>query len=336
MKKCFVMSPIGPEGSAVREHADDVYDYIIRPAMEECGIEAFRSDHLREPGRISEQMFHEILNDDLCIAVLTGHNPNVFYELAIAQAAGRPVLALLEKGQNLPFDVLDLRCVYYDLKPRMLFEKVYTSEIIQHVKSVEAAGWKANSPFNLLTSVGGGDDRFRFLDESREYGSTDVWLQLLEKTEHVYEIMGMNRSSCRSRGYSELLASKAKGGCKVRVLLMHPDNPSLRQLINDTVPENDYDDTIREISRMLDYFSAIAKQVPGLEVRQIRRGCLDFQLTRSDHVAVANQYLFSQRPAYSPLWECAAGSHLYQIMAAEFEALWRANEANGASQEHAA
>src|SRR5579862_8918726 len=129
-KRCFVISPIGAEGSDVREHADDVYDYIIKPAMGACGITAFRSDHLREPGKISEQMFRSLVREDLAIALLTGHNPNVFYELAIAQAAARPVIILLLKGQVLPFDIQDLRCVYYDLKPRNLFENVYVNEII--------------------------------------------------------------------------------------------------------------------------------------------------------------------------------------------------------------
>ena len=44
-------------------------------------------------------MIGSILGDDLCIAVITGQNPNVFYELAIAQCAARPVIILVEKGQ---------------------------------------------------------------------------------------------------------------------------------------------------------------------------------------------------------------------------------------------
>lgn len=58
--KCFVISPIGEEGSDVRQHADDVFRYIIEPAMKECEIEAIRSDQLYKPGLISEQMFRFI------------------------------------------------------------------------------------------------------------------------------------------------------------------------------------------------------------------------------------------------------------------------------------
>ena len=55
--------------------------------METCGLATLRSDHLHEPGKITEQMYRELLGSDLSIAVLTGYNPNVFYELALAQAA---------------------------------------------------------------------------------------------------------------------------------------------------------------------------------------------------------------------------------------------------------
>src|SRR6266498_4050321 len=107
-KRCFVISPIGSEGSLIRQHADDVFDYIIKPAADEFGILAKRSDHLLEPGRISDQMFREILASDCCLCVLTGHNPNVFYELAVAQSVGTPVIVLIEKEEQLPFDIRDL------------------------------------------------------------------------------------------------------------------------------------------------------------------------------------------------------------------------------------
>jgi hypothetical protein len=143
MKRCFVISPIGEEGSEIRDHANDVFDYIIKPAMEECNILPIRSDQLLEPGKITDQMIREILNDDLCIAVLTFYNPNVFYELAIAQSFERPVVILIEKGQSLPFDVRDFRCVKYDFKPKSIVEKIHAKEIVDHLKKIEANGWKA-------------------------------------------------------------------------------------------------------------------------------------------------------------------------------------------------
>lgn len=100
MKKCFVISPIGSEGSEIRKDADAVFDLIINPAMKKCKIKAFRSDHLDKPGKISDQVFQEIKESNLCIADLTGSNPNVYYELAIAQMSSKPVILISKKGQK--------------------------------------------------------------------------------------------------------------------------------------------------------------------------------------------------------------------------------------------
>src|ERR1700694_5732788 len=106
-RHCFIISPIGEEGSAVRAHADDVLEFIIKPALARCDVVAVRSDQMPESGTITEQMFREIVKSDVCVVLLTGFNPNVFYELAVAQAAARPVVILIEKGLTLPFDVKD-------------------------------------------------------------------------------------------------------------------------------------------------------------------------------------------------------------------------------------
>ena len=149
-KRCFVISPIGKEGSSVRKHADQVLDIIVRPAMEACGVAARRADELREPGRISDQMFSEISGADFCIALLTGLNPNVFYELAIAQAAAKPVIVLAEKKQQLPFDVKDIRCLYYDFEPQNVVGKVYEKQLVDFVRALERHNWQSESILQRL------------------------------------------------------------------------------------------------------------------------------------------------------------------------------------------
>ncbi len=84
---------------------------------------------MEEEGNISDQMFREIFQADLCVVLISGYNPNVFYELAIAQAAGRPVILLAEEGQNLPFDIKDLRTIYYNLWSEDFFEYRYSEQV---------------------------------------------------------------------------------------------------------------------------------------------------------------------------------------------------------------
>lgn len=149
-RSCFVISPIGPAGSPVRHHADDVYRFIIKPALEleEFEISAERSDEISETGRITDQMFERIFRADLCVVLLTGFNPNVFYELAVAQCAARPTLLLIEKGQELPFDVKDLRTVEYQLQPvSRLVDGDYVKEVQEQVRQLAASDWTVSGLF---------------------------------------------------------------------------------------------------------------------------------------------------------------------------------------------
>jgi O-acetyl-ADP-ribose deacetylase (regulator of RNase III) len=147
-RRCFVISPIGEEGSAVRAHADDVLEFIIKPALARCDVVAVRSDQMPESGTITEQMFREIVNADVCVVLLTGFNPNVFYELAVAQSAARPVVILIEKGLTLPFDVKDLRCIQYEMVPiSRLVKGTYADRVAEMLEEIKRQGWKAPTLF---------------------------------------------------------------------------------------------------------------------------------------------------------------------------------------------
>jgi hypothetical protein len=221
-KKCFVISPIGVPGSQIREHADDVFDYFIKPAMEEVGIEPIRGDHLEKPGRITEQMFKEIAAADVCVAVLTGYNPNVFYELAVAQFARKPLIILMEAGNALPFDFADWRAIQYDLKPRSVATQLFAHQIREHLRAIEKDGWKALAPPITAPSTVSAE----LVDTSAEYGTSGKWLKLLEDTNSCLDLMGVTLSAWSpTPGFSDYVVAKAKAGCEVRILIAHPDNP---------------------------------------------------------------------------------------------------------------
>jgi hypothetical protein len=331
VRKCFVISPIGQEGSAVREHADDVFDYIIKPAMEECGIQPFRADHMREPGMISEQMFQAILSEDLCVAVLTGHNPNVFYELAVAQCAGRPVIVLLEKGQELPFDIRNMRCVYYDLKPRSLFDRVYVKEVVAHIKAFEKAGWQSTNLFGGM-SLGVGnlqEQDIQCFEKAIDYGSPEKWLHHLENTVKVFELMGISLRNTpwrQCKGFAELLQKKAAAGCETRILIMHKDNALLHEIISKDAEEESSKRIAYDVQEMFDYFSSLAAKHKNIHVRRITRGFPYVQLTRTDEHVLFIQYLYGEKTLWCPLWRCSARSPLYAKMTKEFDYFWRTSE----------
>jgi hypothetical protein len=330
-RRCFVISPIAAEDSEMREHADDVFEYIIRPAMELCDIEVFRSDHLKEPGKVTDQMFREIMSD-LCIAVLTGKNPNVFYELAIAQAAARPVIMLMEKGNELPFDIEHLRCVYYDLKIRPIEEGVYRDEIVEHVRSLEANDWYVPPPFGAVTPLRlrESDKGFEattgsldFFDAASAFSSVEDWSGSVRHTTDEFSLLDLVPFGWECSDHiRRLYLDKAAEGCRIRFLTSHPDNPALGAAYASGLSVMTFDEARAALDKTSAFFSALASDTEQIEFRQMREGLTYVQVTRLDHLVTVIPYLNSKHGEYLPLWRAPSGHALYTAMTREFDQIW--------------
>ena len=83
-KICFYITPIGDEGTGERKHSDLFLGSLIEPAIEPLGLEVVRADKIDKPGMITKQVIQYIFSAKLVVADLSFHNPNVFYELALA------------------------------------------------------------------------------------------------------------------------------------------------------------------------------------------------------------------------------------------------------------
>ncbi len=322
-KRCFVIGPIGAEGSAVREHADNVFELIISPATEACGVTAVRSDHLPDPGHIMDQMLSSMFNADFCIAVLTNLNPNVFYELALCHAACKPVVVLMEKGSDLPFDVRDLRCVFYDFDLNATFNRSYATMLQKQIEALRDAGWKMPNSFSLF--------REKLLDQAslKRDGAVefDMLLRLLEQASSSVDLMGVSLAQWRDVDVGSVLFEKAGNGCKVRIMHMDPTHVALPELVAQTTPDRDLEQTVGSISMMAKLFEKIAREHENIEVRSIHSGVPSVNLLHTDKSALAITFLHAFPPSQSPLWqEGKAGSRLYQALGSEFETLWKRNE----------
>lgn len=115
MKKCFVVSPIGEEGSETRNNANKVFKYIIKPVCEACGFEAIRVDQLNDAGSITQAIIKYLEEAELVIADISGHNPNVFYEIGYRARTKKPIVHLKNKAESIPFDVNTIRTFEYAL-----------------------------------------------------------------------------------------------------------------------------------------------------------------------------------------------------------------------------
>jgi hypothetical protein len=114
-EECFIICPIGEEGSPERKHSDVIFGSIVEPILEEFHIKPFRADHIAEPGMITRQVIERLVRAKLVIADLSFNNPNVFYELAIRHALRKPVVQIIRKGDKIPFDTNQGRTVQVEL-----------------------------------------------------------------------------------------------------------------------------------------------------------------------------------------------------------------------------
>ena len=109
--RVFVIQQVGESDSPERKRADEIYEGIIIPAVENSSLEAYRADLDVSPGAITPRMLQELLTARVVIADLTGRNPNVFYELGITHSFARPLISIADSSSSLPFDAKDERVI---------------------------------------------------------------------------------------------------------------------------------------------------------------------------------------------------------------------------------
>lgn len=151
MKKCFVISPIGEEGTEIRKNADDAMHYVIEPACEAKGYEVIRADKISDAGMITQSIIEHILKDDIAIIDITGRNANVFYELAIRHSHGLPAIQITRDDlSSIPFDVHNVRTIQYDLT--VSGADVARQAIEKAIESVEE-GKEALNPVTSVSNI---------------------------------------------------------------------------------------------------------------------------------------------------------------------------------------
>src|SRR5215472_9789036 len=203
---CFVDMPFGQKSdlkSGVLVDFDQIYNEAIKPAIEQCGLEALRGDEERTGGIIHSAMFARLLLSEFVVADLTLANANVFYELGIRHAA-KPftTVPILANVSALPFDVALVRAVGYQLENGKLTEasaQNLKTELAGRLREAINGLARDDSPlFQLIPKFPGIDlpeevtetfkDRIKEAEEFREMLSSARAQPLREEREALLKI----------------------------------------------------------------------------------------------------------------------------------------------------
>jgi len=147
-KICFVIVPIGDEGSAARKRSDRVFTYVIEPAAKRCGYQAVRADKILKPGIITDQVIQQVINAPMVVADLSGHNANAFYELAVRHMVKHPLVQMITKGEAIPFDIAATRVLFYD-EPELETVQKTKADLVEHIRSAESGADNVDNPISV-------------------------------------------------------------------------------------------------------------------------------------------------------------------------------------------
>lgn len=120
-------------------HFTTVYKHLLKPACEEAGYIVRRADEVKQSNYIIIDILKKIIDADIVVCDLSGHNPNVLYELGIRHAFNKPVLLLKDNRTEKVFDIQGLRYTQYDYSLRADLVKAEIIKIAEAMKETAHA-----------------------------------------------------------------------------------------------------------------------------------------------------------------------------------------------------
>lgn len=104
----FVLMPFNPK-------LDDIFE-TLKNTVKDVGFKCSRGDDSTLSQNILGHIVQQIIKARFVVAIITGRNPNVYYELGIAHALGKEVLLVSETVDDIPFDIKSNRVLLYKSK----------------------------------------------------------------------------------------------------------------------------------------------------------------------------------------------------------------------------
>jgi len=186
-KTCFVICPIGKEGSEQREWSDTVINEIIRPVAEtHFQYHVFRADEIPAPGTITRQIVEHLISSELVIADLSFNNPNVFYELAVRHVTRKPYIQMINQKESIPFDAGAIRTIQFNTDIKYANKAKRELEI--QISAIECGEFKIDNPIGDaidLMSLKNSDSPENYQIATLVKSMSEIQSQLFSLTQNI-------------------------------------------------------------------------------------------------------------------------------------------------------
>lgn len=131
---CFVIQPFdqGP--------FDKRYDDVLSVALRDAGLEPYRVDRDPAASIPIDAIAMRIRDADVCLADISLDNPNVWFELGLAIAAGRELILICDDGrERFPFDVQHRNIIRYKTDSTRDFDELREKVKARAMAALEAS-----------------------------------------------------------------------------------------------------------------------------------------------------------------------------------------------------
>jgi|AntRauTorcE11897_2_1112592.scaffolds.fasta_scaffold00645_9 hypothetical protein len=173
MENCFVIQPFDDK---YNKRYKDIYE----PAIINAGLNPYRVDQDLSTRVPIDNIEEGIQDSAICFADISTNNPNVWYELGFAFAAGKDVIMICseEREGKFPFDIQHRHIIKYSIQSKSDFEELenkITSKIQAYLSKKKKV--KKLSKAKLIDSEGLNDHEMSLLAlifEEQTIPNTDV------------------------------------------------------------------------------------------------------------------------------------------------------------------
>lgn len=136
--------PFSSTKSCTEQKWTEIFDFIIKPAVEESGLdyECERSVAGRE--NIIKGILEALNKANVVIADLTDNNSNVFYELGVRHTLANRTILIAQGEEHIPFDLRPYPVAFYSESPARIAG--FKREIKKKLEDIETNPERSDNP----------------------------------------------------------------------------------------------------------------------------------------------------------------------------------------------
>lgn len=136
--------PFSETDSLAEEKWTEIFNHIIKPAVEESGLGYECKRYSLGRANIVKDILEELNTAQVVMADLTDDNPNVLWELGVRHTLKRRTILISQEKKFIPSDLKDYPVIPYD-QTKAGFDK-FKEAIKQKLEDIEANPEKSDSP----------------------------------------------------------------------------------------------------------------------------------------------------------------------------------------------